>query len=157
VSNAEITLRREGFIHPYFTVTRAQQVGLALAAAMAMLTLESSKGHNEFGHDWDFQYAGMDVTEERYRALRAAIEAGHPSNGVGPCQLTSVSLLDAADNLGGAWKVEHNMRVGFNFLKDLINEYGLQGGFSHYNGTGPAAEEYGQRAIVLYEQYDKVL
>jgi len=153
----EIRLREHGIIHPVWTVQAAKQEGLELASACAMLMMESSGGHNEFGHDWPFEYAGQEVTEARYKALRAAINAGHPSDGVGPCQLTSVGLLDEADKIGGAWVILHNMQVGFHFLHGLQQEHGLEGGFAAYNGSGPAAVAYGQRAMVLRGEFLAVI
>lgn len=149
----EVKLRKHGIIHPIWTVQAAGKEGLELASACAMLMMESSGGHNEFGHDWAFRFAGQEVTEARYKVLREAITAGHPSNGVGPCQLTSVGLLDEADKYGGAWVVLVNMEVGFHYLHGLQVEHGLQDGFAAYNGSGPAAIEYGQRAMALRSDF----
>jgi hypothetical protein len=68
-----------------------------------------------------------------------------------------VFLLDEADDLGGAWEPNHNMHVGFSYLHALQTQYGLQGGFTHYNGSGPAAESYGYRAMKLCERYETLI
>jgi hypothetical protein len=153
----ELRLREHGIIHPIFTHDAAEREGLDLAAACAMLMMESAGGHNEFGHDWPFEYAGQEVTEERYRALRAAIDLGRPSTGVGPCQLTSVTLLDDADQLGGAWDIVHNLEVGFHYLRGLMDEHGVRDGFMHYNGSGPAAEAYANAAMEHLTTFQAVI
>jgi hypothetical protein len=40
-----------------------------------------------------------------------------------------------------------SMGVGFSFLKQLQAQHGREGGFAAYNGSGPAAVAYGQRAM----------
>jgi hypothetical protein len=153
----EAKLRAHGIIHPIFTVKWAEHEGLELASACAMLMMESSGGHNEFGHDGGNRVQGGQVTEARYKQLRAGIAAGEPSNGVGPCQLTSVGLLDEADLLGGAWIIEHNMTVGFHFLHGLQTEHGIEGGFVAYNGSGPAAVAYGARAMEIRQEFLEII
>ncbi len=143
-----------GIVYPDATIQAAAVANIDLAAACAMLMMETGGGNDEFGHDGGNAVQGGPVTEQRYRELRASIAAGAPSNGVGPCQLTSVFLLDAADRIGGAWIPEKNMIIGFRYLAALIREYGsVQLGFQHYNGAGPAAVTYGQRAIWWIDRF----
>jgi hypothetical protein len=142
-----------GMVYPIETWNACEQTGLLLSRACAMLMLETSGGHNEFGHDPGNPVQGGEVTEARYAAMRANVEAGQASQGVGPCQLTSIGLLDEADRKGGAWLVGPNMLVGFGFLHGLQGEYGTWGGFRSYNGSGAAADAYAFRAVALATEY----
>lgn len=154
----ETALAQKGIVNPQETINAANAAGLPLAYACAMLMLETAGGHNEFGHDPGNAVQGGDVTEARYRELRASVSAGHPSQGVGPTQLTSVFLLDAADKIGGAWKVQPNMTVGFRYLSALQKEHGsAQLGFQHFNGSGPAAVSYGERAMSQAAMFQSVI
>jgi hypothetical protein len=156
-SPVEAALRAAGIVHPQWTASVAAGVGLGLAAACALLDMETSGGHNEFGHDPGNPIQGGPVTELRYKLMRHFAAEGHPSQGVGPCQLTSIGLLDAADAQGGAWAPIANMKVGFRFLFQLRHEFGDQGGFQHYNGSGPAAVSYGLRAVTLEARWEKLI
>ena len=49
------------------------------------------------------------------------------------------------------------MHVGFLFLYQLQREYGAEGGFVHYNGSGPAADAYGARAMAYADQFRQVI
>ena len=62
--------------------------------------------------------------------------------GVGPCQLTWFSFQDDADKLGGCWKPQVNMRVGFQRLASLVRTHGDSVGARMYNGSGDAAVAY---------------
>lgn len=153
----EVRLASNGIHHPIFTVKQARATGLWIERACAMLMMETSGGWNEFGSDPGNPVHGGWVTKARYHEMRGYVARGYPSQGVGPCQLTSVGLLDEADKLGGSWLIPHNMTVGFRYLHELQNEHGVQAGFSAYNGSGPAAVAYGERAVVWEEHFRKVL
>jgi hypothetical protein len=147
-------ISKRGIIHPIYTAEIAADIGADLPSCCAMLMMETSGGRNEFGHDPGNAVQGGDVTEARYKELRASVERGTPSQGVGPCQLTSVGLLDEADKLDGAWDIVSNMIIGFDFLHHLQESYGsLQLGFYHYNGSGNAAEVYSYRAMSLQKEF----
>jgi hypothetical protein len=154
----EARIGMHGIKHPVWTVEKARLEKLDVKYACAMLMLESSGGDNIFGRDWDFQYAGMTVTKARYEVLCADIRAGHPSNGVGPCQLTSVGLLEEADKYGGAWLIPHNLAIGFHTLHGLIQQHGsAEAGAAAYNGSGPAAEAYGRRFMTYAIEFAHIL
>lgn len=129
----------------------ARVPGLLLSDAVALLQNESG-GRNEFGADpggdalfsWWFDTA---VTQAKYTVYKMRRNMGMTPNGVGPCQLTSTGLQREAEKLGGCWKPYYNMIVGFVFLHQLQQENGRQEGFRAYNGSGPMAVEYAQRAI----------
>jgi hypothetical protein len=120
-----------------------------LARCLAQLENESA-GRNIFGAEGSATppewYEG-DVTQKRYDLYARRCDEGYTVNGVGPCQLTDRSLQLEADQLGGCWIPLHNMQVGQAFLHQLILEHGVRGGFTAYNGSGPAAENYANRAL----------
>lgn len=128
------------------------RVGFSLAACCSMLENESN-GQNLFGSDpggyaLPQSWYGTQVTQTKYTVYKVRRNLGMTPNGVGPCQLTNATLQKAAEKAGGCWKPLYNMRVGFEFLKQLFQAHGSAlGGFTAYNGSGPAAEAYGQRAV----------
>ena len=44
---------------------------------------------------------------------------------------------------------KENMQVGTQILSEMIKTYGLRGGVSHYNGSGPDAEAYAVKVMAL--------
>lgn len=136
-------------------------VGFDLAACCAMVELESG-GRMVWGADpWNqgaypkgaalpVSLHEQPVTEADYHAYRARRNEGLQPQGCGITQLTSPTLQVAAERAGGCWVPFYNCRVGFGFLKALFREHaGAAGGFAAYNGSGPAAAAYGQRAVGL--------
>jgi hypothetical protein len=120
-----------------------------LSQCLAMLENEST-GRNVFGGEGSacpVEWYEQDVTEERYVVYRERRDRGMTPNGVGPTQITDPSLQIEAQELGGCWKPVHNMEVGFSFLHGLIEEHGAREGFRSYNGSGPAAIAYAERAM----------
>ena len=141
-----------GILRPAEVVAAAQRAGLELASAATMLEMESGGGRNVWGHDdvdtGGIYTKGSPVTRDaylRYKARRDVLGA----QGVGPCQLTYPPLQDQADALAGCWDWSSNVRVGFRHLAELIRAYGDRQGFRRYNGSGPAAENYGRHAVAL--------
>jgi hypothetical protein len=93
---------------------------------------------------------GKPVTRTNYVGVRRGIDEGRPSNGIGRKQLTSPSLQIAADRRGGCWVDEHNCGEGDAFFLALIHQTGsLWRAFYSYNGAGPAAVDYANRALGL--------
>jgi hypothetical protein len=138
-----------GVVNPGGVVALAGQAGIELAAAVTLLFMESDGGRNVWGHDRvlteGIYTTGAPVTRDaylRYKARRAVIG----SQGVGPTQLTWHGFQDQADAQGGCWVWEVNCRVGFTTLGGLIHRLGEQAGFAAYNGSGPNAQTYGQKA-----------
>jgi len=139
-------------------ISAARNSGLKLSVACASLEKESS-GRNVFGGDpWNQSvyprgpalfdsWKESPVTRAKYTVYKMRRALGMQPNGVGPCQLTSVGLQIDAQKAGGCWKPYPNMLIGFRFLKGLIDEFGVQLGFQHYNGSGPAAEAYGRESL----------
>jgi hypothetical protein len=137
-------LKHAGILIPVRMVMAAQDAGLNVALAAAILIQESGGGQNIFGHDPTIYAGAGEVTETKYHdylARRGPTGAGG-MQGVGPCQLTFWSIQDAADRLGGCWKPLCNMREGFQLLAENIRRGGLEAGVAAYNGEGPAADGY---------------
>ena len=152
-------------VHAFNHVGADPHVGFDLAACIAVIENESG-GENVWGHDpWNqaaypkgpAHPAGPPVdpvTQDNYTAYKLLRNEGRQPQGCGPCQLTSEGLQVAAERAGGCWLPIFNCQVGFEYLKELFVEHGsAAAGFSSYNGSGPAAEEYGARAIVLQDQW----
>lgn len=145
-------LRAGGIVAPKLCVAEAAKTGLRLELAAALLEKESAGGHNVFGHDRDrsgnYIFPARDgtvkVTKELYLEYkRRRVASGDKvMQGVGPCQLTWFSFQDDADKIGGCWKPQLNMRVGFGRLAGLVRAHGDSVGARMYNGTGPDAEKY---------------
>lgn len=131
-------------------VTICVRVGLEPAAAAVLLELESGGGRNVWGHDpvatAGWYVPGSVVTRVAYLDYRRA-RTSRTLQGVGPCQLTSADLQDAADALGGCWDWYWNAVVGFGHLASLMKASGARNGFRSYNGSGPAAEAYADHAM----------
>lgn len=138
-------LRRAGFVYPVRTVWAARKAGISIASAAALLEKESYRGKNVFGHDVVANpVKGGAVTKRRYAAYKRYRKAGKGMQGVGPCQLTWYEFQDRADALGGCWRPAINMLVGFQLLRQLVRDKGLQQGAAAYNGQGAAAQAYGR-------------
>jgi hypothetical protein len=152
-------LKRHGVRRPRLVIREARRARLPLPNALAMLEQETGiPQRNVFGCDWGAQggnppYCGDPVTRKRVRKL---IRLGK-ANGVGWTQLTYMPFVLQAQQAGGAWKPKYQMRVGFKVLGDLIRANGIQGGHQRYNGSGPAAEAYGRRAVELAKKWRSIL
>lgn len=155
-------LRSGGILMPdeLIVAAVAEKVGLAVAATILMK--ETGGGKNIYGHDGvqtlGLYAKGGPVTRENYLAYRAAMKAGKIGRqGVGPCQATSAQYQDTADVLGGCWDPVANMRSGFRGMGALIGKYGVRQGARRYNGSGAAAEKYGEDFEVRYLNWRKRL
>jgi hypothetical protein len=129
IHNAELTYRLLG-------QTKNRHNGLTFAVLCAVLMRETSGGLNIFGHDLTI-YAGRGVvTKAKYLAYRALSRRTGKQQGVGPMQLTSRFLQDKADKMGGCWLPKNNLRVGIDYLNDLMHEHKTRhGGLTAYNGS----------------------
>lgn len=120
------------------------QEGLFVSTAAALLEQESG-GKNVFGCDWGRRwtteppFCNVEVTLERVKLLISNFHQPPPgvgANGVGVTQLTSMSLVEAAEGIGGAHLVRHQMRVGLRYLNDLIARFGWPEGAAYNAGPG---------------------
>lgn len=152
-------LKAHGIVNPLWTILAARKAGLGLPRACALLEKESGKGQNEFGHDDTIFVGAGIVTRVKYAAYKKLrIASGNRlMQGVGPCQLTWYSTQDAADQLGGCYKPLANMIVGFTAMQRLIEKYGERAGAAAYNGSGPAAVEYGKDFVEKASRWKAVL
>jgi hypothetical protein len=151
-SRAEHVMGAHGIVYPHETYRAHELVGIPLSVLCAVLQLETSGGHNEYGHDpvKRGQAWGGPVTRDNYREYRRLRDAGAGNQGVGPMQLTSSWLQDQADRRGGCWVPLHNLTEGSTFLEQLHRTYGSwQLAAQHYNGSGPRAVHYGESMSAL--------
>jgi murein DD-endopeptidase MepM/ murein hydrolase activator NlpD len=155
-------MRTNGIVQPELTLRVAREVGLGLAIACSMLEKESGGGRNVYGHDKVRNPVKsppgrlLEVTQENYAQYKRHRNAGLGAQGVGPTQLTFPPLQDRADEVGGCWNPEANLRVGFTHLRDLVRRNGIALGGAVYNG-GPRpnadARAYGadlQRRVLIW-------
>ena len=127
-------------------VREARRSGLPVALACAVLEKETGF-RNVFGHDAVRNPVKsppgglLAVTEDNYRQYLGHRRQGLGNQGVGPMQLTSPSLQDRADQLGGCWQPGPNIRVGLEFLAGNIRRMGAarRGGGLQRLGPGRAA------------------
>lgn len=156
LTTVQARIKEHGIIHPVWTEQAAAQVGLALEHACASLLMETDGGYPFVGHDPGNPINGYNhkwTTEPVYRLMVHYVGEGYPSQGMGPCQLTSRGLQEEADRLGGTWVIVHNQHIGFLFLRQLIDEFGVEGGFQHFNGSGAAAVRYGEEAVRISDEF----
>ena len=154
------TLTAWGVLRAGDVVDIARAIGLDVALAAALLEQESGGGRNVWGSDavptGGTYVKGAGVTRSTYAAYRIALASRTAGQqGVGPCQLTSVSYQDQADRLGGCWSPGPNMRVGFAVLKGYVDRWGPGPALRAYNGgagtvTDPA--RYPSPAAHAYER-----
>lgn len=155
-------LHIEGVQRADDVVSIAFGVRLELAAACALFDMESSGGQNVFGRDavpdGGVYVKGGPVTEATYGAYarwRDQVPDGRGRlQGVGPCQLTAIDFQRQADRLGGCWRWEINVRIGFGLLANYIVQYGARNAFVAYNGGRGAignakspAQSYADKAM----------
>jgi hypothetical protein len=139
--------------------------GFTLASVCATVEDESG-GENVFGGDpWDSEqyprgaalpvaWHETPVTRWKYTYYKLRRNRGMQPNGVGPGQLTSVSLQLEAERCGGCWRPEPNLIVAFHYLKQLFQITGsAEFGYQRYNGSGPEALAYGSRLMGLRSQW----
>jgi hypothetical protein len=138
-------------------VAEAKRTGLPLAVGCVMLMKESSGGHNVYGND------GVKcgprrgtVTEANYHEYKKN-RARCGMQGVGPTQLTHYSFQDRADELGGCWRPEVNLRVGFETLAGYVRAGSVRDAFSRYN-TGKAGDSpYARDAMNRLPHWEQVI
>ncbi len=154
-----IRLHRAGIVYPNWTRRAASLAGIGLDFLCAILMLESAGGQNVFGSDPTVAIGWGEVTQAKYRAYVAIRDKTGELQGVGPMQLTSGSLQDEADRAGGCYLPVHNLAVGAHFLLSLLTAHDGNelAAATAYNGSGPAAEAYGARAVALTEHFRATL
>ena len=141
-------MKEGGIVKPADTLRVAREVGLPLPFACALLEQESGGGNNVFGHDGVANpIKGGAVTKDRYMEYKHYRQLGLGANGVGPTQLTWPGFQDRADQLGGCWDYDVNLRVGFSVLRAHIRQSGVYHGFWNYNGSEGYAKQVMPRVM----------
>jgi hypothetical protein len=151
-------MRDHGIVFPRITLQEARRAGIELAVACGVLEQESSGGHNVFGHDPTIFAGAGEVTRQKYLAYKRLRDdyrrrGLNRFQGVGPTQLTWYSYQDRADALGGCYRPDANMRVGFSLLRALIRSKGLFDGLTAYNGSSA----YPRQVIPRIQQWRHIL
>lgn len=100
----------------------SEKTGVPYYVVCAFLEQESSGGENVFGHDPTIFIGAGRVTKEKYLKYKAERNRTGKVQGVGPMQLTYGPFQDSADALGGAWKPDINMEVGFGLIKNYWDQ-----------------------------------
>jgi hypothetical protein len=136
-------LESYGILRPQEVIDLARAEDLELAVACTLLEMESSGGHNIWGHDPVpcGPAHGSDVTRENYEEYKRNREQCG-SQGCGPTQLTWWEFQDRADARGGCWRWEINVEVGFEIMAAYIRESGLKEAARRYNGSSAYADEF---------------
>jgi hypothetical protein len=145
------TIRAHGGRYEDHILAASARSRVPVSLICAVLEMETGFD-NVFGHDRDrnrrlifpAREGRVAVTEALYREYTRG-RARNGQQGVGPMQLTSAFLQDAADKLGGCWQPGPNIRVGVEFLGGNIKRTGsVRGGLIAYNGSsayaGPVIE-----------------
>lgn len=134
----------------------ADKVGLPFAQAMCLLQMESS-GRNIYGSDKAGMLSGFgQVNRDNFAAFEyMVVEKLHPSNGVGPCQITYRAFFPQARKQGlDLSVVGDNMTFGF---KLLLGHYKSkktwEAAFTAYNGKA----SYGKTAARRLREWEKRL
>jgi hypothetical protein len=142
-------LKARGVKRPGMVIAEALRAHILVASALAMLEMETGiPQRNIFGCDWGpgVAFCHMRVTKKRVARL---IHDGR-ANGVGWTQLTYMAFVVAAQRMGGAAFPRYQMRQGFAVLRSNYDRlHSIFEMFRAYNGEGPAAEDYGRRAVDL--------
>jgi hypothetical protein len=154
-----IRLHRAGIVYPNWTRRAAGLAGIGLDFLCAILMLETAGGVNEFGHDPTICIGWGEVTQAKVAAYLKLRDATGLLQGVGPMQATNRAEQDACTAAGGLWLPVHTIAVGAHMLAYLLKAHGgdVQAAATAYNGSGPAAEEYGRRAVALTAHFHAVL
>jgi hypothetical protein len=139
-------------------IHQAHAHGLSASLGLAVVEHESSFA-NVFGSDpvRSPQIQGGPVTRTRYLRYRFLRRRGFGMQGVGLTQLTWYSYQDDADAIGGCYKPEPQLRVGFRLLAALIAAHGEHDGLRRYNGAGGAAEQYANDVLAIRDRWHNEL
>ena len=151
-------IRAHGGRYGQIIVSEARRSGVPVSLVCAVIEKETHFT-NVFGHD-DVDNPvkspprpapDLEVTEARYRKYLEHRKRGEGNQGVGPMQLTSPGLQDRADELGGCWQPDRNIRVGVEFLAANIERLGRKAGIQAYNGA--SGDAYATAVLALEERW----
>src|SRR4051812_18958608 len=127
-------IRKFGGRYEDHIIAASARTGVSVSLLCAVLEQETHFT-NVFGHDKvdnpikSPPGSNRPVTEELYKQYKKHRDRGLGCQGVGPMQLTDRGLQDAADKLGGCWRVGPNIQVGADHLRNNIRIHGsVRGG-----------------------------
>lgn len=155
------TLDAWGILRADDVVAACRVAGLDVAYAAVLLVKESGGGRNVWGSDGvdtgGAYVKGAAVTPDAYARYRGLVETRRIGRqGVGPCQLTAADFQQQADRLGGCYRWEINVKIGFSLLASHIARFGERDGFKAYNGGAgsvghavPQADVYAAQSMAL--------
>jgi tellurite resistance protein len=121
-------------------ISASARTGVSVSLLCAVIEQETHFT-NVFGHDnvanpiKSPPGSNRPVTKALYKEYKKHRDRKLGCQGVGPMQLTDRGLQDAADKLGGCWRVGPNIQVGADHLRNNIKAHGsVRGGLVGYNG-----------------------
>lgn len=148
MSNAVDLLTQVGFQNSDSIVRAANDTGLPLGIAVALIAKESN-GANVYGHDAGGALSGGgEVTQDNFtNQFMPLIRAGHTSNGVGPTQITYPGYFTQNPDLAW-WDPYTNMCFGFNLMLgylggDYSDDSLIAAGSTYNSGSATGAPAYG--------------
>jgi hypothetical protein len=152
-------IRRNGGRYEDHILAASREFSVPVALICAVLERETHFT-NVFGHDAvrnpikSPPASNRPVTEDLYKRYLGFRRQGLGCQGVGPMQLTSAFLQDAADKRGGTWKPGPNIHVGVAYLATCIRQGGgVRGGLTRYNGSSA----YADAVAPLHARWQRVL
>jgi hypothetical protein len=116
-------------------VLEARAAGIPISLAFALVEKESSF-RNIYGNDLVRNRApkGKPVTKKNWQGVYLPDrKAGLGNQGAGLTQLTATEFQDRADRMGGCWIPKYQLRVGFELLAELLEEYDVGRALAAYN------------------------
>ena len=125
--------KRAGARYPHRIIKHARRADIPLSWAFALVEQESGF-RNVFGCDHGSVLCHQKVTRDRVQFLIRWVARGGISNGVGLTQLTSIDLIDAAERIGGADRVDNQLAVGFAYFAGLTDHGKAMDNAWRYNG-----------------------
>ena len=154
-------IRAHGGHYEDIIIAEARRSKVPVSLVCAVMEDESSFT-NVFGHDpvrnpiKSIQgKPNLVVTEALYKTYLHHRDRGEGEQGVGPMQLTSAFLQDAADKLGGCFKPGPNIRVGVARLGALMAKFGgIHGALKAYNGSSAYADHVTERTRVWHDRLE---
>jgi hypothetical protein len=146
-------MRDHGLVNVATIQMAAQNVGIHLAPACALMTMESS-GRNVYGHDKDAALSGYphQVDESNFKVYHWLVtEKGMTPNGVGPSQLTFMGFInDMIADGHRPWVLMDNMEYGFSLILDYRHSQGSWlDAATKYNGSS----DYGRRFVASLDNW----
>jgi hypothetical protein len=156
-------IQGEGFENAQAIVQASQQPYRPLLERLLAMIENESHGANEFGDEPGATPDGwleQEVTASRATQYWEGVMRGLGRNGVGPTQITSYELQEGVVRHYGVEALAnplHTIEAGAAYLHGLIMAFGLGEGFRRYNGSGPDAIAYRDRALVYAGEWARRL